>query len=203
MRRPMIGAILFTGALALLVTGSVRPAGAKESTRDAIARQVAKSLAGLPENGVFDDLSFEVESNRVVLMGKVSRPILKEIAERVTRRVERVETVENRIEVLPLSTRDDQVREAVYRSIYRSPSLNRYATGGPLIPSLTRSMRGITLDPPAGYHAIRIIVDRGHVTLKGTVSSDADRNLAAIRAGTAFGVYSITNDILVVKSTDK
>jgi hypothetical protein len=203
MRRLMIGAILITGALAFLVTGAAATTGASEPTGEAIAGEVAKKLARLPENGVFDDLSFEVENNNVILMGKASRPILKEMAGRVAARVEGVETVENRIEVLPLSNRDDQVREAVYRSIYRSPSLNRYAAAGPMMPSLTRSMQGITQDPPAGFHAIRIIVDRGHLTLKGMVSNDGDRNLAEIRAGTAFGVYSVTNDIQVVSSTDK
>ncbi|MGA3025938.1 MAG: BON domain-containing protein [Bryobacteraceae bacterium] len=47
---------------------------------------------------------------------------------------------------------------------------------------------------------IRIIVKGGHVTLEGVVDSEADTNLASVRANGVPGVFSVTNNLHVVKS---
>jgi hyperosmotically inducible periplasmic protein len=47
---------------------------------------------------------------------------------------------------------------------------------------------------------IRIIVKNGHATLEGVVDSDADKNLAGIRANSVPGVFSVTNNLQVAKS---
>jgi hyperosmotically inducible protein len=44
---------------------------------------------------------------------------------------------------------------------------------------------------------IRIIVKNGHVTLEGVVSSEADKNIANIRANGVSGVFSVTNNLRV------
>jgi hyperosmotically inducible protein len=46
---------------------------------------------------------------------------------------------------------------------------------------------------------IRIIVKNGHVTLEGVVDSEADKNVAGIRANTVPGIFSVTNNLQVVK----
>ena len=42
---------------------------------------------------------------------------------------------------------------------------------------------------------IHIIVNGGHVTLEGVVSSEADRNVANIFANQVSGVFSVTNNL--------
>ena len=131
--------------------------------------------------------------------GKASRPTLKSGIEKSVKNIEAVGNVENRIQVLPLSPNDDRIRAAVYRSIYRYPTLQRYTSnrGGPRAPSIARRAGGITNDPPIGYHAIHIIVENGNVTLTGVVDSDADLAVAEIRANSVPGVFSVENNLEV------
>jgi osmotically-inducible protein OsmY len=46
---------------------------------------------------------------------------------------------------------------------------------------------------------IRIIVQNGHVTLMGVVDSEMDRNIAGMRANGVPGVFSVNNQLRVVK----
>src|SRR5207237_2666990 len=105
---------------------------------------------------------------------------LKSDAENVVKRIEGVNEVINKIEVLPLSPMDDQIRMAVYRAIYGDPALStRY-----------------------GYRAlpsIHIIVRNGHVTLEGVVANEADKNIVNVRANGVPNVFSVTNDLQVEK----
>jgi hyperosmotically inducible periplasmic protein len=150
--------------------------GSAEETR--IAREVRHELVMLPYYGVFDDLAFRVDGSTVTLLGSVTRPTLKSDAENVTKRIEGVTRVNNQIEVLPLSSMDDQVRMAEYRAIYGDPSLStRY--GYRAIPS------------------IHIIVKNGHVTLEGVVANEGDKNLINVRANSVPNVFSVTNHLQV------
>ena len=93
------------------------------------------------------------------------------------KKIEGVETVDNEIEVLPLSPNDDRIRAGVYARIYGNPALQRYTSnrgGSARWRSLTRRTMGITNDPPTGYHAIHIIVKNGNVALKGVVDNSGD-----------------------------
>lgn len=143
-----------------------------------LAREVRHQLLMLPYYGVFDDIAFSVDGGTVTLLGKVTRPTLKSDAERVVKSIEGVDKVVNRIEVLPLSPMDDQIRMAEYRAIYGDPALStRY---------------GYRSIPP-----VHIIVENGHVTLEGVVANQADKNLINIRANSVPGVFSVTNDLQV------
>ena len=153
------------------------PGGADENR---IAREVRHQLVMLPFYGVFDDLAFRVEGTTVTLEGEVSRPTLKSDAENVAKRVEGVTQVVNNIEVLPLSSMDNQIRVAVYRAIYGDPALStRY--GYRAVPS------------------IHIIVKNGQVKLEGVVATEADKNLVNIRAQGVSGVFAVQNDLQVEK----
>src|SRR5204863_609347 len=125
-----------------------------------IALEVRHELVMLPYYGVFDNLAFRVDGDRITLLGQVTRPTLKHDAEAAVRDVEGVREVDNQIEVLPLSPNDDRIRMAAYRAIYGQPGLDRYA------------MQAV---PP-----IHIIVRNGNLTLEGVVSNEGDRNLAGI-----------------------
>jgi hyperosmotically inducible periplasmic protein len=145
-----------------------------------IQREVRHELLMLPYLDVFDNLAYKVDGYNVTLMGQVTRPSLKSDAENVVKRIEGVEKVDNQIEVLPPSPMDDQLRRRLYRAIYGFPSLQKYALG---------------VQQP-----IRIIVKGGNVTLEGVVDNEADKNTASIRAKSVSGVFSVTNNLQVVKS---
>ncbi len=166
---------LLTGVLALapaLVQASVNTAQPRP-----LEQRVRHELLMLPYYNVFDNLAFQVQGNRVILSGQVTQPVLKSDAEHVVASIPGVEGVTNRIEVLPLSGFDNQIRWAELRAIYGFPSLQRY--GAPVNPS------------------IHIIVRGGHVTLEGVVDNEADRNLAYIRANGVPGVFSVENNLRV------
>jgi osmotically-inducible protein OsmY len=115
------------------------------------------------------------------------------------KKIEGVSTVQNEIEVLPVSNNDDRIRATVYASIYTYPALQRYSAnrGRPTGPSVARTAGGITNDPPVGFHAIHIIVKNSNVTLTGVVDSEADLALAGMRANSVAGVFSVDNDLQV------
>src|SRR6202171_3336757 len=90
----------------------IDPFMAGDANENRIAREVRHQLVMLPYYGVFDDLAFRVDGSKVTLMGAVTRPTLKDDAERAVKRIEGVTKVINQIEVLPLSPMDDQIRLA-------------------------------------------------------------------------------------------
>lgn len=49
---------------------------------------------------------------------------------------------------------------------------------------------------------IHIIVRNGHVTLVGVVDSQADKNVAGIRANGVPGVFSVDNNLRVANPTE-
>ena len=142
-------------------------------------KEVRHELIMLPYLGVFDNLEYRVDGSVVTLSGHVTRPTLKADAGRVVNMIEGVAMVNNKIEVLPLSSNDDHLRRSLYKAIYGYPALNRYA-----LPVLK---------------PIRIIVKNGHVTLAGVVANTTDKNIANIRANGVHGVFSVTNNLNVEK----
>jgi hyperosmotically inducible protein len=145
-----------------------------------IMKEVRHELVMLPYYTLFDNLAYKVDGNTVTLLGQVTRPSLKSDAENVVKKIEGVEKVVNNIEVLPPSPMDDRIRRAVYRAVYSQPMLSKYNWGAV---------------PP-----IHIIVKSGHVTLEGVVDNDSDKNVAGIQANGVSGVFSVTNNLRVVKS---
>lgn len=133
----------------------------------------------LPYFGVFDNITYKVDGGTVTLMGSVVRPTLKSDAENAVKHIEGVEKVVNQIEILPPSSMDDRIRLALFRAIYDFPALQKYELG--------------VLKP------IRIIVKNGHVWLEGVVDSEADKNLAGVRAKTVPGTFSVTNNLQVAE----
>ena len=146
-----------------------------------IEKQVRHELNMLPYVNAFDYMSFTVdEDNNVTLMGEVTNPTLKSDAGNVVKRIEGVEHVDNQIKLLPVSFFDNGLRVRLFRTIYGYPVLQRYALG---------------VNKP-----IRIIVNNGHVTLIGYVDNQADKNIAGIRANGVPGVFSVDNQLEVVKN---
>jgi hyperosmotically inducible periplasmic protein len=149
-------------------------------SQERITREVRHELLMLPWFGVFDNIAFKVDGATVTLIGQVVRPSLKSDAENAVKHIEGVEKVDNQIEVLPPSPMDDQLRLVLYRAIYGYPALEKYALG---------------VQKP-----IRIIVKNGHVALEGVVDSEADKNLAGLRANGVPGIFSVANNLRVESS---
>lgn len=154
----------------------VEAAPPKTQNLTALEDAVRHELVMLPYYTVFDHLEFKVNGSEVVLLGQVTRPTLKSAAESVVSRLKEVTAVHSQIEVLPLSSEDNRIRLALYRTIYGHPSLFRY------------SLQPV---PP-----IRIMVNSGHVTLEGFAFTEADKNIAYILANSVFGVFDVKNRII-------
>lgn len=166
--------------LSLPVLGATHKASeaGRQGSEARLARLVRHELVMLPYYSVFDNLEYQItDGNAVVLKGQVTRPTLKSDAENVVKRIEGVGKVVNDIEVLPVSPMDDGIRMRTYWAIYGTTGLDRY---------------GLQAVPP-----IHIIVRNGNVTLVGVVASQADKDLAGIRAKSVSGVFSVTNDLTV------
>jgi len=161
--------------LFLTVTAAVL---AQPGSQSYIEREVRHELLMLPYFTVFDNITYQVNGYNVVLSGQVVQPTLKDDAGRVVKHIEGVESVENHIEVLPLSPIDQGIRLRMFRAIYDFPALEKYSLG---------------INKP-----IRIIVKGGHVTLEGVVDSEADKNMVTVRANAVPDVFSVTNNLQVV-----
>lgn len=180
MRR--LGGLVFAGALCCsfaLGQNTHSDAFSHDGASDArLIKEVRHQLLMLPYYSVFDDLGFRVSGDTVTLVGDVTRPVLKSDAENVVKRIEGVKQVVNQINVLPLSSMDDQIRMAMARAIYGDPQIGtRY--GYQALPS------------------IHIIVSNGRVRLEGVVANEMDKNLINMRARSVPNVFAVDNQLQV------
>lgn len=170
-------------ALALAVTAIPMFARTGPAPTGDMADQVRHQLVMNPYYSVFDDLNYSVDNATgvVTLSGDVTWPVVKTDAVQAVKRVSGVTKVIDNIHVLPLSPMDNQIRRAEYRAIFGFSNMYRYAMG--TIPS------------------IHIIVNNGHVTLTGVVNSQADKDVANLRANSVPGVFSVRNDLRVAEKS--
>ncbi len=146
-----------------------------------IAKEVRHELLMLPYYSLFDDLEYSVQGRTVTLSGSVTseHSVTRSDAENVVKHIEGVDTVINNIKILPPAPFDEQARLKVYRSLANTGSLSRYFW--------------------QAAPSIHVIVDNQHVTLKGFVNSEMDKNLATIAAKQVPDVFQVTNELRVVK----
>jgi osmotically-inducible protein OsmY len=159
---------------------SAQTATGPQRMQERISREVFHELVMLPQLTIFDNLQYKVDAGKVTLTGQVVNPVLKDSAEKVVKKIEGVESVNNQIEVLPPSTNDDRIRRQVARALFNDERLFPYSMGSV---------------PP-----IHIIVKNGHVALEGVVNSQADKDTATLRANGVPGVFSVENHLQVQKS---
>ena len=167
--------------LALLVVAGSVVASAASPKPQGTMNKVRKELVTLPYYDVFDNLEYKVEGDTVVLYGQVRKPTTRRDAERRVARIEGVDRVVNKIEVLPVSRFDDSIRARTYRAVFRSGGLYRYAMGA---------------NP-----SVHIIVKNGRVTLEGVVSNKMDSQLAYMAARGVPGVFAVTNNLRVASGS--
>jgi hyperosmotically inducible periplasmic protein len=173
-RAPTRGKCLGAVMVAVLLL-SAGQAGAAQDSRDlGIALEIARQIDRYPRYTIFDFVTGTVDKGVVTLTGKVTMPFKKnDIGSRASK-VSGVREVLNRIEVLPVSIYDDELRQRIARAIYSNSAFWQY---------------GAMANPP-----IHIIVERGHVTLTGVVNNNVDRMLARSLA-VGSGELSLTNNL--------
>jgi osmotically-inducible protein OsmY len=101
-------------------------------------------------------------------------PYKRDDIEKRVRRVEGAGDIDNRIGVLPVSQFDDDLRFRIARAIYGNSLFWNYA---------------MMVNPP-----IRIVVNRGRVTLEGVVQSNVERMLARSLAS-GFPAFEVKNEL--------
>ena len=172
-------ATLFVSLLSLTSavaqTSAAAPATQLTERKDLqVFNDIADQVNRYTQLTIFDSISASVDEGRVVLSGWVTMPFKKDDLERRVRKVDGVMTVDNKIGVLPASQFDDQLRFRIARAIYSHSSFWNYAA---------------MANPP-----IRVVVNRGRVTLEGVVQSNVERMLARSLAS-GFGEFELKNEL--------
>jgi|SRR5271170_1185622 hyperosmotically inducible protein len=176
---------IFAGPGAIVRAAAIPGALQQSQTRDNahfedwLKNEVHHQLALLPYYSIFDNLEYSIDGATVTLQGQVVHGVIKGDAESAVKKIEGVEKVVNNIEILPPSPDDDQIRRAEYHSIYSFGPLEKYAW--------------------SSVASIHIIVKGGHVTLEGVVDNQSDKDAAYLRANSVANVFSVTNNLKVVK----
>jgi osmotically-inducible protein OsmY len=131
----------------------------------------------------FNAITLGVQNGVVTLGGSVHDYPSRDSAVAIAATTPGVKDIVDNIEVAPTSMFDDDLRLKLFRAIYGSPTLQKYA-----------------MDP---QKPIRIAVDNGKVTLLGVVDSDMDKQIAGVQANSVPGVFSVDNQLLVLNSKSK
>lgn len=182
LRNLFILAIAIVGISSFSVSAQTNAYGANNT--QGLERQIRKEIMTQQYYGLFDAISFKVEGGTVYLYGSVVQPTTKSGAERSIKRLQGIANVVNNIEVLPLSNFDDSIRYSIVREFDRR--------GG----SIYRYLQGVN-------PSMRIIVKNGNVSLEGYVANRSDANLARLLARGVFGVFNVTNNLIIENETDR
>jgi len=150
---------------------------ARSESDAALAGEVDRRIQHFVLYSVFDDVRVVVRDAAVTLEGSVTMASKASDIARLVSRVRGVRAVDNRIQTLPASTLDDELRIEVASHIYSDPLFEAYA---------------FRADPP-----IHVVVEGGRVTLTGTVASRVERLKAELDARDAFGVMGVENRLQV------
>ncbi len=155
---------------------------ARAESDKAIADKITDQVQRYVFYTVFDNIEMNVLNGVVTMMGQVTMPSKSSDMANLVSRVQGVQRVDNKIEVLPASPIDDHLRMAVASQIYRDPMFWNYS---------------MQVNPP-----IHVIVDNGKVTLVGVVNTELEKQKAEMIARTTFGVFSVTNQLRVERGSN-
>jgi len=172
-RTPMTAVFL----TALIVMGAVAaPAPAAEKSNDEIRTMVENQLALDPAVSAYQ-VRAKVLDGVVTLEGSVDNLLAKQRADGVARLVKGVRSVVNRIEIRRPEMRTDEAVRLDIQDAFRT---------------------NVALDDP-----IEVAVDGGAVTLRGTVDSWQERNLAEKVAEGIRGVTEVSSFLDIVVEQDR
>lgn len=169
----------------IAVRNNLKIAGAGEMSDAQLQQKIVQKLQydRVGYGNAFNAISVNVKDGVVTLAGNALGPVAADSAVSLASHFPGVQDVINDIKVDPLSPMDDRSRLQVYRAVYGFPSLNRYS-----------------MDPA---QPIRITVVNGNVTLNGVVNSQADKDVAGIRANSVPGIFKVTNNLQVANSSNE
>src|SRR4026207_949123 len=167
----MLARFITAAVVTLMISA---PASAAQSENLQLFRDVQRRVLRYPHFTIFDSVRANVNDGHVTLVGKVTMPYKKTDIEKRVANVAAVTSIDNQIEVLPVSQFDNELRFSIARAIYNNHNFRPYAS---------------MVNPP-----IHIIVDRGRVTLEGVVNSQVDRMLARSIAS-SFDAFEGTNTL--------
>ena len=151
------------------------PAIADKDLQAKLAEKLAYDRVGY--GNAFNSITVSVENGVVTLGGHARTDVDKDSALALASTYPGVKDVVGEIEVDPVSIMDDRTRMEVARAVYGYPMLSKYA-----------------IDPAK---PIRISVQNGNVELYGTVDSQADKDVAYLRANAVPGIFSVKNYLQV------
>lgn len=158
----------------VLMLGLTANASAADRQDLQIFRDISRQVLRYTQFTIFDSVHANVENGMVTLTGKVTMPYKRNDIEKRVAKVAGVREVHNKIDVLPVSQFDDELRFRIARAIYGNSTFWNYAA---------------MVNPP-----IHIIVERGHVTLEGVVNNNVERMLARSIAS-SFMAFSVKNEL--------
>lgn len=163
--------------LVLFSAGMMFGSLAFESPSPSLENNIRDAILGSPRYGVFDAISYELNGDDVTLNGYVVMPVTSEDIAAKIQKLDGIKNVDNRIEVLPVSFFDSDIRWNIYRTLSRTADLYRYMLGS--------------------FPSIRIIVKNSHVMLEGFVDNKLDKTMAFLIVRGMPGILSIQNNLIV------
>jgi hyperosmotically inducible protein len=150
---------------------------AEDVTPRQIGEQTRKDIVTYYAYTIFDNITLEVQGDRLIVNGQVTQPYKKQDIGNFLAHVNGVAELDNNLEVLPTSEYDDSLRLAIARTIYNDPFFIHY---------------GNQALPP-----IHIIVKNGNVSLEGVVASQMDRTKAEMDARLAATYFNLTDNLRI------
>jgi hyperosmotically inducible periplasmic protein len=156
-----------------VVENRLRILPAVERSDAELEKDVRKAILRSPNYGVFDSVGVTIEDGVVLIQGSVRMGYRKnDIVDRVAK-VEGLRGLQDEIQVQSVSQFDDRLRGQLFRQIYGSDRFVHFTN---------------LANPP-----VRIVVDRGHVTLTGYVPTRVDQALLGhiARSTSAFKVDNL------------
>lgn len=169
-----VSMFVLASAPAFAAASAEATAGAQEREDLQVFDDIVNQVNRYTQLTVFDSISAGVDNGKVQLTGWVTMPYKRDDLERRVRKVDGVVAVDNKIGVLPVSQFDDDLRFRIARAIYGHSSFWNYA---------------MMANPP-----IRVVVNRGRVSLEGVVHSNVERMLARSLAS-GFGAFEVKNEL--------
>ena len=145
-----------------------------------LVTEASRRIRRYPYYTIFDYLELSSVNGHLVVRGQVTQPWRRADVGRILEMVPGVRSLENEVEVLPLSGMDDSIRQQVAAAIYRNPVLSRYS---------------VRANPP-----IHIIVKNGNVVLTGFVHTTLEKSVAERAARFAAIYFSLDNQLQVENS---
>jgi hyperosmotically inducible protein len=181
MKTRIFGAFLMSAALMFGATNTLKPTANNDA---AIGAELRREIVAYGQYTVLDDVAYRVTNGQVDLTGVVTDPSKKKAIEKLAHAIRGVTTVNDNIQALSGSPIDNKLGAEVARAIYGSPVFDHYAY--------------------EEQKPVRIIVDRGHVTLEGAVQSELEKDVAGLNASAA-GLQAgpVVNNLRVVPASQK